>query len=97
MPLKSYGCHYRALAAGRLQPFHETQTHFIAVARRLAAPQNPAETAGLKFKADYPELAASEAGIQSAADQGGVSEVRSSAKNQTEACKDTEFTASQIQ
>lgn len=50
-----------ALATGRIAPADEYNEHFLAVLRGEARPQNPAETAWLKFAEEYPDRSALDA------------------------------------
>ena len=59
--LETYGRYLRALANGALAPIHPEQRHFVAVTQGTATPTNDFESAWLKFRADYPDLAASPA------------------------------------
>jgi len=55
--IQSMGLFLRALASGNLKPA-PGDSHFLAVVRGTETPVNEAETAWLKFRKDYPGLAA---------------------------------------
>ncbi|MCP4409329.1 MAG: alpha/beta hydrolase [Gammaproteobacteria bacterium] len=53
----SIGKYLRALSKGWIEPINEYGFHFLAVMNREVEAAYPAESAWLKFKTDYPELA----------------------------------------
>jgi len=54
--IQSAGLYLRALATGDLKPM-PFNSHFLAVIQGSDTPVNPAETAWLKFRKDFPDLA----------------------------------------
>lgn len=53
--IQIYGRWMDALASGIIAPFHPAQVHFIQVCRGEKSPENPTETAWLKFIKEYPD------------------------------------------